>query len=85
MIPNLWVPRSCPLLRTRAGFLVGVFLPKGSPRVSSAVFLSGNRAPTEFRDGNGRHLHSFRMIRICLIMSNLRYRYYWPPWCKTNR
>jgi putative transposase len=27
-----WVPRSCPLPRTRAGFLVGVFMPKGLRR-----------------------------------------------------
>src|ERR1019366_826624 len=26
------MPRSCPLLRTRAGFLVGVFMPKGLRR-----------------------------------------------------
>ena len=29
---GLGVPRSCPLLRTRAGFLIGVFVPKGLRR-----------------------------------------------------
>jgi len=69
----------------RAGFLAEVFVPKGPPRVVCAVFLSGNRTSSEFRDGNVGPLHGFRAIHISFIMSKLSCCYHWPLWCKTNR
>jgi spore maturation protein SpmA len=35
------------------------------------VFLSGNRTPAEFRDGNGRHLQASRTFLISLILNKL--------------
>lgn len=51
----------------------------------SAVFLSGNRAPGEFRDGNAEPLHDLSVIPNILILSTLASYWYWPLWCKTNR
>jgi hypothetical protein len=50
----------------------------------SAVFLSGNRAPGEFRDGNEESLQSITSIPNILIPSSLASCGYWPLWCKTN-
>jgi hypothetical protein len=68
----------------RAWFLVGVFTLKGLPRATWVVFLSGNRAPAESRDGNAGHLYNFRIIFISFILKALASCRYWPPWCKTN-
>ena len=35
------------------------------------IYLSGNRAISEFRDGNGRELFEFRLIHILLILCEL--------------
>jgi hypothetical protein len=74
-----------PVLATaRAWFLVEVSTPKRLPLATCVVFLSGNRAPDEFRDGNAGHLYNFCIILIFLILSMLASCGYWPPWCKTN-
>ena len=74
-----------PVLATaRAWFLVEVFTPKKLPCTTCVVFLSGNRAPAEFRDGNVVHLYNICTVLISLIPSMLASCGYWPPWCKTN-
>ena len=50
----------------------------------SAVFLSGNRAPGEFRDGNAELPQVLSFIPNILILSMLASCGYWPLWCKTN-
>ena len=65
------------------GYLLVCLCPKASAR-RMAVFLSGNRAPTEFRDGNAGHSYGFRMIRMSLIRGMFSCRCHWPLWCKTN-
>jgi hypothetical protein len=56
-----------------------------APPRACAVFLSGNRAPLEFRDGNVGRLHDYRAIPILLMLGMLRDCGYWPLWCKTDQ
>jgi hypothetical protein len=59
--------------------------PKGFRVPQGAVFLSGNRAPGEFRDGNAEPFHDLPSIANLLILNMLASCGYWPLWCKTNR
>jgi hypothetical protein len=63
--------RSSGPLRTRAGFLARIFATKCLPNAGGAVFLSGNRAASEFRDGNREPAHDFHIISNSLILSML--------------
>jgi len=54
--------------RGMAGYLAGVLAPECSSSACSAVFLSGNRVPGEFRDGNGEAEQDFHIISIILIL-----------------